>query len=118
MVRMVARLCVVLSCLPVAFLGGCGHATSPLDAVADAGTSGGSVATGGNPGGGSGGSGGTGGQLAAPTHRNRTRRFPPSGSSAETAHVSFAQSCTLMLGRGSGNALRMSPKRCQFRRVR
>ena len=37
MVCMAARLCVVLLCLPVAFLDGCGQATSPLDVVAAAG---------------------------------------------------------------------------------
>lgn len=51
-------------------------------------------------------------------HQIRTRRFPPSGSSAEMTYVSFAQSCAFTQGRGSGNARRISPKRCQLRRVR
>ena len=95
MVRMVARLCAVLLCLPVAFLDGCGQATSPLGAVADAGTNGDSVATGGSPGGVSGGSGGTGGQLAAPTSATPPLCVP--GASVACACVTGqqgAQVCT------------------------
>ncbi|MGB8297967.1 MAG: DUF1566 domain-containing protein [Polyangia bacterium] len=60
---MVAKLCVAVLCLPVAFLSGCGgsQTTSHLDASAVTGGSGGSVGTGGGPGGVGG--GGIGGQL-------------------------------------------------------
>ena len=67
MVRMVTRLHIVLSCLLVASLGGCGggsQATSPPDAPTVTGGVVGSAGTGGGPGGIGGGSGGTGGQLS------------------------------------------------------
>ena len=70
MVCMVARLRIVLSCLLVASLAGCGggsHATSSQDALTIVVDMGGSAGTGGGPGGVGGGSGGTGGQLAATT---------------------------------------------------
>jgi Galactose oxidase, central domain len=68
-VRMLARLCCVFVCLPLAFLGGCGggsQATSPTDAPTVTGGSSGPARAGGGPGG-VGGGGGTGGQLSTAT---------------------------------------------------
>lgn len=78
MVRMVARLCVVLSCLLLALLGGCSsgsQATNSPDAPTVTGGSSGSAGTGEGPGG-AGGGGGTGGQLSTTTSATPPRCVP------------------------------------------
>jgi hypothetical protein len=98
MVRMGKRLCVVLSCLLVASLGGCSsgsQTTSHPDASAVTGGSGGSAGTGGGPGGVGRGSGGTGGQLSTATSATPPLCVP--GASVACACVTGqqgAQTCT------------------------
>jgi hypothetical protein len=98
MVRMAAKLCVVLSGLLVASLGGCSaagsRATSPQDALTAMGASGGSAGTGGGPSG-VGGGGRTGGQSATTTSATPGVCVP--GASVACACVTGqqgAQTCT------------------------
>ncbi len=98
MVRMVTRMCVVVSCVLVASLGGCSGgspATSPPDAPTVMGGSDVSAGTGGGPGGVGGGGGGTGGQPARATNATPPLCIP--GASVACACVTGqtgAQTCT------------------------
>ena len=98
MAPMVTRLCVVLSCLLVASLGGCGggsSATGSPDASAVTGGIVSSAGTGGGPGGVGGGGGGTGGQPARATNATPPLCIP--GANVACACVTGqtgAQTCT------------------------